>query len=432
MVCPGHIIDDTRPRPDDTWVRVAIVGGGVSGLVTAALLGRRHEVTVIESEPYAGGHTHTVAVDTPDGAVAVDTGFIVFNDRTYPLFTRLLDRLGVASRATEMSFSVRCDRTGLEYNGTSLNGLFADRRQLASPPFLGMVRDILRFNRDGADQADRAGRATVSGFLTAQHYGRRFRDHYLLPRGASIWSCPTGAFLDFPIRFVMDFFANHGLLQVRDRPTWKVVHGGSARYVERLLGRSAATVRLSTPVHGIRRQPDHVVVRSAGRVETFDEVVLACHADQALGLLDDATMTERQLLGAFPYAPNVAVLHTDASWLPRRRRAWASWNYRVPATPATPPTVTYHMNRLQHLETTQQYCVSLNPSAAIRPEAEIARFTYTHPVFTAARVEAQAQHATMIRRRRTSYCGAYWGYGFLEDGVRSAVAVSAAFGEAFD
>jgi predicted NAD/FAD-binding protein len=418
--------------PDDARVRVAIVGGGVSGLVTAALLGRRHEVTLFESEAWAGGHTHTHAVDTPDGPVAVDTGFIVFNDRTYPLFTRLLDRLGVACRDTEMSFSVRCDRTGLEYNGTSLNGLFADRRQLASPSFLGMVRDILRFNREGADQAGRAGPDTVGGFLTAHGYGRRFRDHYLLPMGASIWSCPTGTFLDFPIRFVMDFFGNHGLLQVRDRPTWKVVQGGSARYVERLLARSAATVRLSAPVHGIRREPEAVVVRSGGRVERFDEVVLACHADQALGLLDDPSMTERQVLAAFPYAPNVAVLHTDAGWLPRRRRAWAAWNYRVPATPAALPTVTYHMNRLQHLDTAQQYCVSLNPSAAVRAEAEIARFTYTHPVFTAARVGAQTQHATMIRRRRTSYCGAYWGYGFHEDGVRSAVAVSAAFGEAFD
>lgn len=425
MTQPGRL-------PDDARVRVAIVGGGVSGLVTAALLGRRHEVTVFEGEAYAGGHTHTVVVDAPGGAVAVDTGFIVFNDRTYPLFTRLLDRLGVATRDTEMSFSVRCDRTGLEYNGTTLNGLFADRRHLVSPPFLGMLRDIIRFNRAGADQAARAGLATVGDFLTAHRYGHRFRDHYLLPMGASIWSCPTGAFLDFPIAFVMTFFANHGLLQVRDRPTWKVVQGGSARYVERLLARSAATLRLSTPVQGIRRQADHVVVRSAGRVETFDEVVLACHADQALGLLDDPSTTERQLLGAFPYEPNVAVLHTDAGWLPRRRRAWASWNYRVADAPLAPPTVTYHMNRLQHLETPQQYCVSLNPSAAIGAGAEIARYTYTHPVFTAARVEAQRQHATVIRRRRTSYCGAYWGYGFHEDGVRSALAVTAAFGEELD
>jgi uncharacterized protein len=413
-------------------VRIAVIGGGVSGLVAGFLLGRRHDVTLFEGEDYPGGHVRTVGVDAADGAVAVDTGFIVFNDRTYPLFTRLLDRLGVASRDTEMSFSVRCDRTGLEYNGTSLNGLFADRRHLVSPSFLGMLRDILRFNRDGGDQAARAGRTSVGGFLEAYRYGRRFREHYLLPMGAAIWSCPTGTFLDFPIGFVMAFFANHGLLQVRDRPQWKVVAGGSACYVDRLLARSAARLRLSTPVHGLRRHADHVAVRSAHGVERFDEVVLACHADQALGLLEDPSMAERQLLGAFPYAPNTAVLHTDAGWLPRRRRAWASWNYRVPATVEALPAVTYHMNRLQHLETRQQYCVTLNPVSAIAPGAEIARYSYAHPVFTAARIASQTQHATLIRRRRTSYCGAYWGYGFHEDGVRSATAVAAAFGEALD
>lgn len=409
-----------------------MIGGGVSGLVAALLLGRRHEVTLFESADYAGGHTRTVPVDTGDGALAVDTGFIVFNDRTYPMFTRLLDRLGVASRDTEMSFSVRCDRSGLEYNGTSLDGLFADRRQLLSPAFLGMVRDILRFNRDGADQADRAGRASVRGFLEAHRYGRRFRDHYLLPMGASIWSCPTGTFLDFPIAFVMTFFANHGLLQLRDRPTWKVVRGGSARYVERLVAASRARVRLSTPVFGVRRHADHVGVRLASGVETFDEAVLACHADQALHLLEDPSIEERQLLGAFPYAANTAVLHTDTGWLPTRRRAWASWNYRVPAAADVAPAVTYHMNRLQHLETDRQYCVTLNPASSIASGTEIARFTYHHPVFSAARVEAQAHHASLIRRRGTSYCGAYWGYGFHEDGVRSALAVTAAFGEALD
>jgi predicted NAD/FAD-binding protein len=410
-------------------MHVAVIGGGVSGLVAAYLLARRHQVTVFEREDYAGGHTHTVAVDTPEGTIAVDTGFIVFNDRTYPTFCRLLDRLGVASRATEMSFSVRCDRTGLEYNGTSLNGLFADRRHLVSPPFLGMLRDIARFNRDGADQAARAGRTSVRGFLDAHRYGQRFREHYLLPMGASIWSCPTDTFLDFPIAFVMTFFANHGLLQLRDRPTWRVVSGGSARYVDALLARSSAELRLSTPVAGIRRHADHVTVRSARGLERFDEVVLACHADQALHLLDDPTIEERHLLGAFPYAANTAVLHTDTGWLPRRRRAWASWNYRVAAAADALPAVTYDMNRLQHLPTSTQYCVTLNPSAAIAPGAEIARFTYTHPIFSASRVRAQEQHATVIRRRRTSYCGAYWGYGFHEDGVRSALAVSAAFGE---
>jgi uncharacterized protein len=417
---------------DDSRVRVAVIGGGVSGLVAASLLARRHAVTLFEADERPGGHVRTVAVDTPEGALAVDTGFIVFNDRTYPSFTRLLDRLGVASRDTEMSFSVRCDRTGLEYNGTSLDGVFADRRHLVSPSFLGMLRDILRFNRDAADQAARIGAASVRGFLDAHRYGRRFRDHYLLPMGASIWSCPAGAFLDFPIAFVMTFFANHGLLQLRDRPTWKVVRGGSARYVDALVAQSAADLRLASPVHGLSRHADGVLVRSARGVERFDEVVLGCHADQALRLLDDPSSLEQHVLGAFPYAANTAVLHTDADWLPRRRRAWASWNYRVPADDAALPAVTYHMNRLQHLDTTRQYCVTLNPSAAMAAGAEIARFTYTHPVFSAGRIAAQAQHGALIRRGRTSYCGAYWGYGFHEDGVRSALAVTAAFGEGLD
>jgi predicted NAD/FAD-binding protein len=410
-------------------MKVAIIGAGISGLVAAYLLARRHEVTVFEALNYAGGHTHTMTVDDGDGRIAIDTGFIVFNDRTYPRFTRLLSELGVASRATCMSFSVRCDRTAVEYNGTSLDGLFADRRHLWSPGFLGMLRDIARFNRDGGSQAMRDGGATVGAFLDAHGYGRRFREHYLLPMGAAIWSCPTGTFLDFPIGFVMTFFANHGLLQLRDRPTSRVVAGGSARYVDRLLAALAGRVRLEEPVAAIRRDPDGVTVRSGRGAETFDEVVIASHADQALQLLEDASLEERQVLGAFPYVVNTAVLHTDTAWMPRRRRAWASWNYRVPDAPAALPTVTYDMNRLQHLETRRQYCVSLNPSAAIADGHEIARFAYAHPVFAAGRAEAQTRHSLLIRRRRTSYCGAYWGYGFHEDGVRSALAVASAFGE---
>jgi predicted NAD/FAD-binding protein len=411
-------------------MRVAIVGGGVSGLVAAYLLSRRHDVQLFEAAGYAGGHTRTVTVHDAGGALAVDTGFIVYNERTYPLFTRLLAGLGVAGRDTTMSFSVRCDRTGLEYNGTSLDGLFADRRQLVSPGFLGMLRDILRFNREGPAEAAQADGDSVGAFLARQRYGKRFRDHYLLPMGASIWSCPAGAFLEFPIAFVMAFFANHGLLHLRDRPTWKVIAGGSARYVEALIAPLAGHVHLHAPVTGIRRHDDGVTVRTAGGLHTFDEVVLACHADQALRLLEDPSAGERELLGAFPYHPSTAVLHTDARWLPTRRRAWAAWNYRVPASPADPPTVTYHMNRLQHLDTETQYCVSLNPSGPIAAGTEIGRYVYHHPRFTAGRVGAQRRHAELVRRRRTSYCGAYWGYGFHEDGVRSALAVAAAFGEA--
>jgi predicted NAD/FAD-binding protein len=412
-------------------MRIAVIGSGVSGLVAAFLLSRRHDVTVFEAADYPGGHTHTVSVRGPDGTQAIDTGFIVYNDRTYPLFSRLLDHLGVPTRETSMSFSVRCDRTGLEYNGTSLNGLFADRRQVASPGFLGMLLDILRFNREGADAAARADGDSVGTFLRTHGYGSRFRDHYLVPMGASIWSCPPGAFLDFPIAFVLAFFANHGLLQLRDRPVWRVVKGGSARYVDRLVAPLGDRLRLQTPVSALSRHGDRVEVRSSRGVEAFDEVVVACHSDQALRLLDDPSSEERQILGAFPYQLNTAVLHTDASWLPRRRRAWAAWNYRLPAGPTGLAAVTYHMNRLQHLEGETQYCVSLNPPAPVAAGSQLAQYTYAHPVFQAGRAETQRQHARLLRRRRTSYCGAYWGYGFHEDGVRSALRVAERFEEAF-
>jgi predicted NAD/FAD-binding protein len=410
-------------------MRVGIVGGGIAGLVTARLLSRRHDVTVFEAGGHAGGHTQTVDVELDGERHAIDTGFIVFNHKTYPNFTRLLDGLRVPTAETAMSFSVHCDRTGLEYNGTSINTLYAQRRNLLSPSFHGMVREILRFNRDGTGQAAQMGGATVGAFLEAHGYGARFRDHYLVPMGASVWSCPPRAFLDFPVRFVMDFFGNHGMLHVHDRPVWRVIRGGSARYVEALTAPFADRIRLRAPVHAIRRSPHSVCVRTEGRVEAFDEVVIAAHSDQALAMLEDPSPVERRLLGAFPYQTNTAVLHTDTCALPRRRLAWAAWNYRIPATPASDVMVTYNMNILQRLQSRHVFCVSLNPSASIAPTTVLRRFTYQHPLYTTARDEAQREHPRVIRRNRTSFCGAYWGYGFHEDGVNSALAVGRAFGE---
>jgi uncharacterized protein len=410
-------------------MRIAIVGGGISGLVTARLLSRRHDVTLFEAGDHAGGHTNTVTVEVDDERHAVDTGFIVFNHKTYPNFTALLEQLRVPSQETEMSFSVACDRTGLEYNGTSLNTLFAQRRNVVDPRFHRMVIDILRFNREGAAQAASMNGATVAEFLAAHRYGERFRAHYLVPMGAAIWSCPPQTFAEFPIRFVMDFFANHGMLQVQGRPVWRVIKGGSARYVEALTAPFADRIRLRTPVRGVRRRIDGVDVRTDGRVETFDEVVMACHADQSLALLEDVAPDERRLLRAFPYQPNVAILHTDARVLPRRRLAWAAWNYRLPVVPAQDVTVTYNMNILQRLESRRVICVSLNGDGGIDPASVVRRFVYHHPIYTSSRDWAQAAHDTVIRRYRTSFCGAYWGYGFHEDGVNSALAVCRAFGE---
>jgi uncharacterized protein len=410
-------------------MRIAIVGGGISGLLAARLLSRRHDVTVFEAGHYAGGHTNTVDVEVGGERHAIDTGFIVFNHKTYPNFTRLLQQLNVPSQETEMSFSVACDRTGLEYNGTSVNTLFAQRRNLVNPGFHRMVLDILRFNREGAAQAASMNGATVGEFLGAHGYGARFRSHYLVPMGAAIWSCPPQTFEDFPIRFVMDFFGNHGMLQVQGRPVWRVIRGGSARYVDALTSTYADRIRLGTPVRGVRRRSDGVDVRTDAAVEPFDEVVMACHADQSLALLEDARLDERRLLRAFPYQSNVAVLHTDARVLPRRPRAWAAWNYRLPAVPSDDVTVTYNMNILQRLETEKVFCVSLNSDGGIAPESVLRRYVYHHPIYTSSRDWAQAAHHTVIRRDRTSFCGAYWGYGFHEDGVNSALAVCRAFGE---
>lgn len=410
-------------------MRIAIIGGGVSGLVAASLLARRHDVTIFEAGSHAGGHTNTVHLTVDRREYAVDTGFIVFNHRTYPLFTRLLERLGVATAPTTMSFSVRCERSGVEYCGSSLNGLFAQRRNLVRPSFHRMVLDILRFNRRGPGQVERLDGATVGEFLGAHGYGRAFREHYLVPMGASIWSCPPRRFLEFPVRFVMDFFRNHAMLQVQGRPVWRVVRGGSARYVEALTRPFARRIRLNTPVERLRRLPGRVEIATRTTSETFDEAVVACHSDQALGLLADADETERALLGAFPYQENEAVLHTDTTMLPSRRGAWAAWNYRIPSVDAPEAAVTYNLNLLQRIDSPRVFCVSLNANGSVSRRAEIARFTYHHPLYTTRRDEAQRRHREVIRRRRTSYCGAYWGYGFHEDGVRSAVAVARAFGE---
>jgi predicted NAD/FAD-binding protein len=410
-------------------MRIAVIGAGISGLVAAYVLSRRHDITVFESASYIGGHTHTVDVDDEDGRHAVDTGFIVFNDRTYPTFVRLLDRLGVASQPSTMSFSVRCAASGFEYNGTSLNGLFAERGNLLNPAFYGLLRDILRFNREAPGEAARMNGATVAAFLAAHPYGSAFRDRYLVPMGASIWSCPPGRFLEFPVGFVMEFFANHGILQVSGRPTWRVVRGGSARYVEALTRTFAHRVRLNAAVRGVRRTPDGIAVRTGDGVEAFDEVVFGCHADQALGLLEDPTVAERDLLSAFPYQPNDTLLHTDTTMLPRRRRAWAAWNYLVPRGASSGVTVTYNMNLLQRLPARQVYCVSLNATAGVAAPSVLGRYTYHHPLYTTRRDGAQRRHADVIRVNRTSFCGAYWGYGFHEDGVASALRVCLAFGE---
>lgn len=412
-------------------MNIAIIGAGVSGLVAAYRLCRQHRITVFESHGKPGGHANTVDVDDESRRLAIDTGFIVYNDWTYPNFVQLLEELGIASQPTEMSFSVRDDRTGLEYNGHSLPTLFAQRSNLLRPRFYRMLKDILRFNREAPRRlADVADDMTVEEFLEQGGYSRQFVEHYLLPMGAAIWSCPTGIFARFPIRFIIEFYSNHGLLNLMHRPTWRVIQGGSRTYVEALTARFRDRIRLHTPVRSVRRTEDRVDVQPSGSdVESFDHVVFACHSDQALRILGaDATPVERELLGAFPYSRNNAVLHTDTSLLPRTRRAWASWNYRVTGDETTPASVTYNMNILQGLRSSRTFCVTLNGESRIDPDCVLRRFEYHHPVFTTQRAAAQARHADLLLANRSSFCGAYWGNGFHEDGVNSALAVCHALG----
>lgn len=408
-------------------MRIAIIGAGVSGLIAADRLARRHEVTLFEANRNLGGHANTVDVQLDGQRHSIDTGFVVFNRRTYPRFCALLDELGVRSLPTSMSFSVSCETTGLEYNGTSLAGVFAQRRNLFRPNFHRMLRDILRFNRQAprllhVDPRD-AG-PTVGEFLRDGRYGQEFARQYLLPMGSAIWSCPMDAFERFPMRFIVEFYQNHGLLSLANRPTWQVIEGGSRVYVAALAARFGGRLCIGKPIERVRRLADRVEVKPRDAApESFEHVVFACHSDQALRMLADPTSLEREVLSAFPYERNVAVLHTDTSLLPRTRRAWASWNYRLRSDSRARATVTYCMNTLQQLQARQVLCVSLNAEERIDPAKILQRFVYHHPVFTLSRAAAQARHRELINVNRTSYCGAYWRNGFHEDGVVSALTV---------
>jgi len=411
-------------------MNIAIVGSGISGLVCAHILSRKHRVTLFEAGGYLGGHTNTIDVREGERVIPVDTGFIVFNQPNYPNLCRLFDELGVASRDSDMSFSVRCERSGIEYNGSDINKLFVQRANLLRPSHWRMLIDILRFNREAPAQV-RAGMddsVTVNGYLLRHHFSEAFSRRYLLPLGASLWSCSAAQFCTFPMRFVIEFLLNHRMLQVDGRPVWKTVRGGSRQYVRRLVSRLKADIRLQTPVTRVRRAGPGVELRlENGNTERFDEVVMACHADQSLALVDEADGLEHDVLVRFPYQPNEVVLHTDIRLLPAREAAWASWNYRIPRRARSKVAVTYNMNMLQGIESDRTYCVSLNPGSEIDPSKVIRRFRYQHPLFTSGRSAAQSHHGELVRRRGISYCGAYWGYGFHEDGVRSALSVCAAF-----
>ncbi|HEX3518820.1 MAG TPA: FAD-dependent oxidoreductase [Solirubrobacteraceae bacterium] len=416
-------------------MRVAIVGAGVSGLVAAHLLHREHEIVLYEAGSYAGGHTNTIRVDTAHETHQVDTGFIVMNDRTYPNFTRLLERLGVATQPTHMSFSVKGEEEDFEYCGTP-RGIFCQPSNLVSVRFQRMIVDLLRFNRAlrtllaREHSAGAHGGETLGDFLERGRFSRAFVERLIVPQVSAVWSADPRTMHTFPVRFLAEFFANHGMLGFRDRPQWATVRGGSARYVDALTAPFRERIRLNAPVHSIARHDGHVELSCRGsEPERYDQVVIATHSDQALAMLSDPSQREAELLGAIPYQRNEAVLHTDSSLLPRRRSARAAWNFHLLHEPKPLSTVTYYMNHLQRLKAEENFCVTLNRSEAIDPAKAIRTIDYSHPVYTPAGVAAQAGHRTISGlRSRTHYCGAYWGWGFHEDGVKSALQACEPFG----
>jgi len=419
-------------------VKVAIVGSGVAGLVCAHLLHPEDDIVVYEAEDRPGGHVKTVAVKTESGDINVDCGFIVFNERNYPGFTKLLQRLGVESQPSVMSFSLACPAAGLEYGGTNLNSLFSDRTNMLRPSFLSMVKDVPRFNKAARAIIDNDDvSTTLDEFISSNDFSRSFVDHYLIPLGSSIWSADPTRFGAFPAAALARFFDRHGLLGLGGRPVWRTVTGGSARYVDALVDPMKQRFRTASSVVGVTRDARGVSVQAdEGSPERFDRVIFACHADQALAILgSSATRIEREILGSFRFQPNQATLHTDSSVMPRRRRAWASWNYRHVTNErheqlVDRATITYYANVLQSLDSPVPLLTTLNSDHSIDPSKVIERFNFSHPVFDTGAMLAQRRHEEVLGANHTYYCGAYWGYGFHEDGVQSAVRVMRHFGRA--
>ncbi len=405
-------------------MKIAIIGAGISGLAAAYYLDPRYEVTVYESAPRIGGHTATIDVRHNGRDYAIDTGFIVYNDWTYPNFIELLDALGVETQPTEMSFSVRCDASGLEYGGSNLNTLFAQRRNLLRPSYYRMLADILRFNREAVSDLEggRIARSTTLGeYLRSGGYGDGFVYQYLLPMGSAIWSASTDGMLEFPLLFFVRFFKNHGLLSVNERPQWRVIKGGSRQYLEPLTRGFAERIVCNANIAAVRRRGDGVeLIMGDGHRAGFDEVVFACHSDQALALLADASAAERESLAAIPYQRNEVVLHTDTGLLPRKRLAWSSWNYWLRRRFQERAVLTYDMNILQGIDSDTTFCVTLNATEAIAPGRIIDIFEYSHPVFSLASVDAARRIEEFNGLNRTWFAGAWLGNGFHEDGVRSA------------
>lgn len=412
--------------------KIAIVGSGISGLTCAHLLGKNHDVTVFEANDYIGGHTHTVPVSVDGESFMIDTGFIVCNDRNYPNFLKLMEQLKVEIKPTEMSFSVRNPALKLEYNGHNLNTLFSQRLNLFRPSFHRLVKDILRFNKSSkaAIEAGNVESITLDEFINQQNLSNQFRENYLLPMVAAIWSCSLSQAGEFPLAFFLRFFLNHGLLDIKNRPQWYVLSKGSSSYIEPLTAGLADRLKLNSPVQQVTRTESGVELKVSGTVQLFDQVILACHSDQALALLSDASSAETTILGDLGYQENDVILHMDASIMPRKSLSWASWNFLAGQSALNQaPIVTYCMNILQGIHSTRPFLVTLNARDKIDPEKILQEFRYDHPVYSQESVKAQSRREEICGKDRIHYCGAYWYSGFHEDGLRSALDVCARFGE---
>jgi predicted NAD/FAD-binding protein len=413
-------------------MKIAVIGTGIAGMVAAYLLAKEHDLVVFEANDYLGGHTNTIPVNLGGHIFPVDTGFIVFNEVTYPNFVTLLKCLGVPWQPTNMSFSVQDAATGLEFGFRTLRGVFAQPQNLWRPAFLRLLRDIWRFRRDSGELGqDEAYRITLGEYLVKKGYSRDFSQNFLVPLGSALWSADPKDLQDFPAKYFADFFQRHRFLDLAGRLKWQVIRGGSQRYVEPLTRPYRDRVRLNSTVAWVKRHSDFVEVKTRQEeAERFDRVIIATHSDQALGLLADPSEGEREILGVFPYQGNSTVLHTDATLLPRKRAAWASWNYFLPLEPGERATLTYHMNLLQSLWAPVEFCVTLNRNRDIDPAKIIKKITYHHPLYRRQAPLAQKRWPEINGVNRTYFCGAYWGYGFHEDGVASALRVGREFGKA--
>lgn len=413
-------------------MKIAIIGSGISSLSSAYLLSKQHEVHVFESAERIGGHTATIDINHQGKDYAIDTGFIVYNDRTYPNFIKLMEQLGVKSQDTSMGFSVSCEKTGLEYSGAGLNTLFAQRRQLLSLKHWRMLKDILNFNK--RVQQDLANKQlsptqTLGDYLKQHNYSQRFIEHYIVPMCSAIWSATLDDVHDFPILFFARFFKNHGLLSITDRPQWKVLIGGSRQYLEPITEEFKDNIRTNTEIQSVTRHADKVEIEfSDNSKQQFDQVVFGCHSDQALALLSDASPLEEELLRALPYRDNEVVLHTDTSLLPKLQSTWSSWNYNLSQAGNEPARLSYNMNILQGIDSDSTFVVTLNATELIDPNKILGKFNYAHPVFTQQGIEAQQRWQEINGVNKTWFCGAYWGYGFHEDGCTSGIRVAQGLG----